>query len=312
MGKQRFILLGNLLLEDDEKVKKLKTIYKREMEYASILGPVEQAIADFYFENRKIKDSDVVRIVKRIKSGYNNDLESFNHPLEREIMINLSYSLQRKKVTKHELILVLKYILWCIDNRKWMGHPRAYLDWLLNFFGMLDEAGKEKFDKFYENLKGEHSLTDAEISTMTHCSDNPNITEEDEEWSRTDSILCGLTDREKYDYFLECEDEPAFEFFEFCEKLIEEKKFDKAETLYKKIKEKYPKNPAGHISLGQLYLKMKEFTLTESNLENAIAILKKLQEEHPDRVDKRIIPHVEKMLEKARNKGRKHAKEQNT
>jgi len=143
----KFIPLNKLLLEDNKKVKKIQTIYQREEEYSDILGPMEVTIACFYKENEKLKDKNVIKAIKNIKLNYDKALEYFKEPLEKEIIISLSEALQKKKITVHEFLLVLSYILWCIDNRKWMGEPRAYLNWLLKFFDMFDEKEKEKFDR---------------------------------------------------------------------------------------------------------------------------------------------------------------------
>jgi len=54
MKKETLIPLNDLLLEDTEEVKKLKSIYKKEAEYARILGP----IAQHYLKNKKLKDKE--------------------------------------------------------------------------------------------------------------------------------------------------------------------------------------------------------------------------------------------------------------
>ena len=58
--------LGELLLEDNEEIKELKSLYQREEEYLGFLGPIESFIAHFYLDEPKLKDVDVIKISKPI------------------------------------------------------------------------------------------------------------------------------------------------------------------------------------------------------------------------------------------------------
>lgn len=187
MEEPEFVPLNKLLLKDNEEVKKLKSIYKREVEYIEVLGPLEYGIALDYLENRKLKDEDVVKALKNIRSNYAKGLEHFKEPVEEKIMYALSMGLQKRKITRHELLLVLGYVLWCIDNRSWMNDPRAYLNWILNFFGLLEEDEKEEFEKFYD-IAGQLLGMDKEhIETVKGKGGNYTLSPEDEELSRKDS-----------------------------------------------------------------------------------------------------------------------------
>ena len=163
MKNQTFVSLNSLLLQDNEQVKKLKSIYKKEEEYANVLGPIEHAIATFYLENRKLKDKDVEKAVKNIRLNFDKEIGYFKEPIEREIILAISAALQKRKITRHELWLVLSYIPWSIDNRKWLNTSRAYLDWLLQFFGIT-----ERDMLYYET-------------------ENSEVSKEQEIWSRKDS-----------------------------------------------------------------------------------------------------------------------------
>ena len=160
-----FIPIKNLLLEDNPEIKKLKTIHKREVEYARILGPIESGIACYYLDNPHITDYDVKQALKKFKDNYDNPLDKDDALLAR-IQEAASIGLQLKRLTKHELFLVIDYIIWCIDNRSWVPDERAYLNWICNFFDLLSKEEKEKFDLFYDNLGKVYGLTKKEIKRI--------------------------------------------------------------------------------------------------------------------------------------------------
>lgn len=211
MAKQRFILLNKVLLEDNEEVRKIKTLKQREEEYAYLLGPIEYTIALYYFDNRKLKDRDGVKALKNIKMNYFKDLSYFKEPLEQKIITQLSLALRETETTRHELLLAISYILWSIDNRTWTGDNRAYLDWLLNFFGMMDKKEKKEFRKKYYELGKEFGIDEEKIRVMTAGGgelgeDVYEPSEEDEAWSKKDSEYFAMSDDEKCRHLIKCND----------------------------------------------------------------------------------------------------------
>jgi len=42
--------------------------------------------------------------------------------------------------------------MYCIDNRSWISGGRGYLDWIANWFGLLEGGEKQEFDSFYDDL----------------------------------------------------------------------------------------------------------------------------------------------------------------
>ena len=160
--------LGELLLEDNEEIKELKSLYQREEEYLGFLGPIESFIAHFYLDEPKLKDVDVIKSLRNVRSNYNKGLEFFKSDFERELLGIISFTLQnaRKKITRHEFFLVLGHILWSLDNRKWVGDSRAYLSWIANFFGLLNNEEKKKFDNFYDALGKKHGISKEHIKLL--------------------------------------------------------------------------------------------------------------------------------------------------
>ena len=210
MAKQKFIPLNKLLLEDNEEVKKIKSLKNREEEYAYLLGPIEETVALHFSENKKLKDRDIIRMLKNIKSNYYNELGYFKETLEREILTQLSFVLQDEKTMHHELLLAISYILWSIDNRRWTGDSRAYLEWVLSFFGMMDEKEKEAFQKKYDALGKKFGIDKEKIKVMTNSTgefdDVYKPSEEDEAFSKKESEYFAMPDEEKCSYLLKCDD----------------------------------------------------------------------------------------------------------
>ena len=174
--KEEFEPLDKFLLPDNDKMKEIKTIYHREIEYISFLQPIESFFAFYYYDyDPKLKDVDVKKAVRKVKSDLNKTPDFFDTEFEKELMHVISFALKKstKKITKHELQLVLGYILWCIDNRNWVNDPRAYLNWLCNFFKIFNKEDKQKFDNFYEELGKEYGKTEEEIKLLKNEGDNP-------------------------------------------------------------------------------------------------------------------------------------------
>lgn len=164
-----FIPLNKLLLEDSEEIKKIKSIYQREMEYVQFLGPIESFFAYYYYYDcPKLRDADVARAIKNVRTNWNKDLDFFKNIFEKEPMGVISFTLQnvKRKITRHELFLVLGYILWCIDNRRWIGDSRAYLNWICNFFHLFNKEEKRRFDKVYDQLGKKFGKSEEEIKIM--------------------------------------------------------------------------------------------------------------------------------------------------
>src|SRR3989344_3745110 len=137
-----FIPLKEHLLLDNQKIKEMKSIYQKEFEYAEFLGPLEFFIANYGLYNTELKDEDIVKALNNIRNNLDKDISFFSSDLEYNLMMTISVSLQiNRKITRHELLLVIKYILWSIENRKWIMNDRGYFNWVANFFDLLNKKG---------------------------------------------------------------------------------------------------------------------------------------------------------------------------
>ena len=247
MTKQKFIPLNRLLLEDNEEVKRIKSLQQREEEYAYLLGPIEHTIASYYSKNRNLKDKDIVKILKSLRLNYSQNLDFFKEPLEKEIIIQLSLGLQDTGTMHRELYLSISYIIWSIDNRTWTGDNRAYLDWVLNFFGMMDKKEKKEFKKKYDELGKEFGIEEEKIRAMTAGSEELDEyiyepSHEEEAWSKEDSEYFAMSDDEKCSFLLKCDDknkssEVLLELLGQMEMYFKNGSFNKIVQIADKIKD---------------------------------------------------------------------------
>ena len=195
--EKEFIPIKELILENNEEIKKIKTLFQREVEYVDFLGPIESFFAYFYLDNPEIKDSDAEKAIKNIKMNYYKNISFFSNYLEKELIGAISQTLKtnaeikKRKITQHELFLVLNYILWSIDNRKHLGDSRAYLKWICNFFHLLDKEEKQKFDRFYDDYRKKMGLSKKDIQIMK------NEIDEEEEMPIRELVLSKI-DSESY------------------------------------------------------------------------------------------------------------------
>ncbi|HDL02428.1 MAG TPA: hypothetical protein ENH20_01175, partial [Candidatus Pacearchaeota archaeon] len=185
-----FVNLYDLLEEDSEKILEIKSLYQREEEYVMFLGPVEFFIANYYYhENRKLSDVKLTRHLRNVKRNFDKDLEFFSEDFEWQLMNLLSCVLQNegRKISRHELGLVVGYVLWSIDNRKCMGDKRGYLKWICGFFGILNEEEKTEVDDLVEDCGKMFGKSEDVIKSMKGEDSDVEFNEEETRLSRIDS-----------------------------------------------------------------------------------------------------------------------------
>lgn len=170
--ENEFVPLKEMLLENNEKIKEIKSLYQREVEYVSFLGPIESFFAYFYLDNTDTKDSDIEKAIKNVKMNYYKNINDFSNYFEKELIgvisqvLRTNIKVKKRRITQHELFLVLNYILWSIDNRKHIGDKQAYLKWICNFFHLLNEDEKEEFDEFYDDYGKKKGISKEQIKLM--------------------------------------------------------------------------------------------------------------------------------------------------
>lgn len=184
----KFIPMRELLLPDNDKVIVIKSLYGREVKYLDFLEPIEFYIANYGLENPKLKDINVVIALRHLRDNWDKDINFFKNELEHNLMMTINASLQfGRKITKHELLLVIKHILWAIDNRSWLEDRRSYVDWIANFFNLLDGEEKRKFDERYENLGKEYGFNKEKIKQLKGEDTDFELTDDETVISKLDS-----------------------------------------------------------------------------------------------------------------------------
>jgi len=153
--------------ENPEK-EKLKSIENREYEYVEIIAPLEFAVAHYYLDNPDMKDSDAASFLKNFLKDYDGIFEegSMEERLQIGAMLGLKKHAKNKRISEHEFILVAKHILWSISNRGWVPDERAYLNWICNFFGLLNGKEKEEFDRFYGKVARVYGITKDNLESI--------------------------------------------------------------------------------------------------------------------------------------------------
>ena len=201
INEEEFVPIINFVLEDTDEIKQLKSLYQKEEAYADFLGPIESFIAHyFYYDDPKLKDVVVKKALKKVQSNLDKEINFFTSTFEKELVgvIYLILKKSKRKITKHELLLVLKYILWSIDNRKHLGHPQAYLNWVCDFFNLLDKGEKEELDEFYDDYGKEFDIEDEKINVMKNKEIDIEPSEKDVRESKADSENFDENDKDQF------------------------------------------------------------------------------------------------------------------
>lgn len=155
------------LAPDTPEIKKIKSLQGREYEYAEYIGMIEYSIARHFYEtDRKIKDRDAASALKNIRKNYDKNISFFKQDLEKEIVRSLIQLLEEKPVTRHELKLVIDYILDVIDNRAWMEDEQAYIKWVAYVMDLFTKEENEEYEKSIKKLAIELGLSSKHADLM--------------------------------------------------------------------------------------------------------------------------------------------------
>lgn len=159
-----------------ENEKKPETLDELEIEnYYHILYSIEFAIALHYVENPSITDKillkELTSLVRRHSNGQSNVESNITKKAKTTNVANANLKsttmknhlatklkqaaiggLQEGPITREEFLLCIRYVMYCIDNRSWISGGKGYLDWIANWFGLLEDEKKQEFDSFYDDL----------------------------------------------------------------------------------------------------------------------------------------------------------------
>lgn len=232
--------LEELFKSDTPEIKSIKTLHKRETEYAAHLLAFEYPIAYYYIEyDRKLSDKEIVKILRNIKKNINKKFSYFENPVEITILEALEEVLAYKPISKHELLLVIDYILWCIDNRSWMGDRQAYVKGLCYMFDLYTELEERQYVQHIEKFGKKLGLDANTIDGLLMKNEIPvEHTEEEISAVLIESEFFAMDDNAKNNFLSEHCDE-HFDLFEtYINELVERKEFRTIRELVGKCAKK--------------------------------------------------------------------------
>jgi hypothetical protein len=160
-----------------ENEKKPKILDELEVEnYSHILYPIEFAIASHHVENPATTDKMILKEITSLVRRHSDGQSDVGSNIWKKVKIpNVANTnsrstitmenclttalkqaaiqgLQEGPITREEFLFCLGYVTYCIDNRSWIQGGRGYLDWIANWFGLLEGRKKQEFDSFYDDL----------------------------------------------------------------------------------------------------------------------------------------------------------------
>ncbi|HIE31565.1 MAG TPA: hypothetical protein EYP67_04170 [Methanosarcinales archaeon] len=123
--------IEELLLPDSALVSPLRIKEGMEEEYTDTLFAIEGAIADYYRENPKIKDIDVINALKNIKKDLTKEYR--DGCLEDMIQMRIHLALGFKRRTKKEVLLCLAYVSKSVKLHRRIDGVRGYLNFIIDY-----------------------------------------------------------------------------------------------------------------------------------------------------------------------------------
>lgn len=284
-------------LKPDSKIvlDNLKTILDKEQEYADFLYVIERCVLDEFLNNKSIKDKEIIHYLKHFLENLDKDEDYFESHFEVNLYRDIIEILNERKITKHELVLCIKYLLWSIDNRSWLNDSQAYVKWLTHSADVMSLSEKKDYEEKVRTLCRRKGIPDNQIEAMLK-DDFSNIEVEDKESTGFESEFFALDDDKKYDFVIDNFNDAPFLFEVYFSELMENQNYNLAEKLCKQISEIMPDLPHTGILLGIVYKEKGNNILAKHHFRNALIVL----DETPDDIipieDKKAMIEEVKLL----------------
>ena len=103
------------------------TLLGCEDEYFDILYPIESTIVKFYRQNPKLKDRDVIKV---LKGQINNQTLTKYRRLYDEVRNSVDNKAKANRRTDREVRMCYKYVLASVKRHHAVGGVRGYLDFI--------------------------------------------------------------------------------------------------------------------------------------------------------------------------------------
>jgi|SRR3989344_3621759 len=166
-GEEDSIDLKELLIPENEKILSIEKLRSNDVKkYSGVLSSIELSIAEFYLDNRKLTDLQVISALENFIDNLFAQFDYIKNPLENEIQFGASVGAQRKRISLHELKLCIKFIIESIKNRNYLQDDQAYLKWVTAFFGLLDEKEIKEIENHYKLLASINKIPEKELNFM--------------------------------------------------------------------------------------------------------------------------------------------------
>jgi len=282
------------LKKDTPEITELKSLFKKEEKYSDYLGATEYAIAFAYSENKKLKDKEVIALLKDLKTKYTQDIDSFTDPLAMQIMNNLSDALEENPISPHELRLVFDYILWSIDNRSWIPDTQAYVKWIAYTMELMSKDEERKYVKYIEQLAKRKAMSKQQIDSMLMRGEEVDVNEEQDVWSKKDSEFFAMPPDDKKKFLIE---NGTFEFellVNYLGALREDDNFKAIDAFALEFEEKNPHFTPLYMLLADAYWE-KNPLIAKQHLERALYSIEQLPEA-PYGIKENMKKDIEKMM----------------
>jgi hypothetical protein len=248
-------------------------------------------------EHRTITDKDVKTALNNIKHNYLQDILFFTEELEREIMFGISLALQEKNLTHHELLLVINYLFWTIDNRSWLDKKQGYVRWLPHFFKMYTPDEEKRYVEKLKKTARRLGLSSDETKMLIGQKEYE-LNDDEKDCSELESEFFALDADKKLDFLVEHAIELPNLIEYHATELEEKKEYTAIEALYKKMCDISQDFPLFEFMLGRNYGFLKNPHLAKYHMENAIKHFAEMPDLMPEDQAKKMIGGMRKEMKK--------------
>jgi len=284
LNEEEYISIDTLLLKDEPE-NKINSISIDDSKFKPQIMAIEYAIAESFFEEQKYNDKDIEKRIKNLQKNYAKGIDFFESDLEKDILKELSYAIQRDKITSYELKLAFDYVLYCIDNRTWVPDKQAYQKWLLFFFDLYSNKEKEKYKKDFTKMALRLGVPQSQIKNLL-------MEEETIVESKVDKdfLLFTQDNKEKYEYMIS----EGYKDMELTMIYIEMLTRNKDILTLNKFCQKCfeaTKSPLFEMYMGISYYELKKYPEAKLCLENTLKAIE-------DIIPKELLDEIKDIINK--------------